>query len=120
MLEFTDKGIYCARADLYIDPWQPVKNALITHGHNNHARRGNGHYICHKDTEAILDLRLGADITVQGIPYNEPFYINDVKISLHPAGHIIGSAQVRLEHQGEIWVVSGDYKLMDDGLNVPF
>ncbi|WP_339756698.1 ligase-associated DNA damage response exonuclease [Algoriphagus aquimarinus] len=120
MLEFTDKGIYCPRADVYIDPWKPVKSAIITHGHSDHARMGNGHYICHKDTVAILRLRLGLDIAVQGVDYNEGISINGVKISLHPAGHIIGSAQVRLEYKGEIWVVSGDYKLIPDGLSVPF
>ncbi|WP_057936172.1 ligase-associated DNA damage response exonuclease [Algoriphagus resistens] len=120
MLEFTEKGIYCPRADVYIDPWKPVKNALITHGHSDHARFGNGHYLCHQDTLTILRLRLGPDISVQGIAYNQTISKNGVKISLHPAGHIIGSAQVRLEYKGEIWVVSGDYKLIPDGLSVPF
>ncbi len=120
MLEFTDKGIFCPRANVYIDPWKPVKSAIITHGHSDHARRGNGNYLCHEDTIPILRLRLGADISVQGLAYNQVISINGVKISLHPAGHIIGSAQVRLEYKGEIWVVSGDYKLMPDGLSVPF
>lgn len=120
MLEFTDNGMYCPRADLYIDPWKPVKTAVITHGHSDHARPGNDHYICHSDTAAILQLRLGEAIDVQGIPYREPIEINGVEISLHPAGHIIGSAQVRLAYQDEVWVVSGDYKLMEDGLNIPF
>jgi len=120
MLEFTDKGIYCPQAELYIDPWKPVKNAIITHGHSDHARMGSGHYICHQDTKAILQLRLGEEIAVQGFDYAVPFYRKDVKISLHPAGHIIGSAQIRLVYNGEVWVVSGDYKLMNDGLNIPF
>src|SRR5690554_2990929 len=120
MLEFTERGIYCPQADLYIDPWMPVKTAVITHGHSDHARRGNSHYICQQDSVGILKLRLGEDISVQGLPYNETISSNGVTISLHPAGHIIGSAQVRLEYKGEIWVVSGDYKLMHDGLSVPF
>ncbi|WP_339704215.1 ligase-associated DNA damage response exonuclease [Algoriphagus aquimarinus] len=120
MLEFTEKGIFCPRADVYIDPWKPVKSAIITHGHSDHARRGNEHYVCHQDTMAILRLRLGMEISVQGLAYNEVIIKNGVRISLHPAGHIIGSAQVRLEYKGEIWVVSGDYKVMSDGLSVPF
>ncbi|MEX2593809.1 MAG: ligase-associated DNA damage response exonuclease [Anditalea sp.] len=120
MLEFTDKGIFCSEAGIHIDPWKPVKNAIITHGHSDHARMGNGLYICHQDTKAILQLRLGAGIEVEGIAYNQPFIRNGVTISLHPAGHIMGSAQVRLEHKGEIWVVSGDYKLRPDGLSTPF
>ena len=120
MLEFTENGIFCAIADVYIDPWKPVQNAIITHGHSDHARSGNAHYICHQDTLAILRLRLGSEISVQGLSYNQTIFKNGVKISLHPAGHIIGSSQVRLEYKGEIWVVSGDYKLIPDGLSVPF
>lgn len=120
MLEFTDKGIFCPQADVYIDPWKPVKNAIITHGHSDHARRGNGQYFCHQDTVPILNLRLGPDIVAQGMAYHQTFTRNGVEISLHPAGHIIGSAQVRLAYNGEIWVVSGDYKLMKDGLTPPF
>src|SRR5690606_12831890 len=82
--------------------------------------RENDHYICQQDTAGILRLRLGSDISVQGLAYNEVISSNGVAISLHPAGHIIGSAQVRLEYKGEVWVVSGDYKLMHDGLSVPF
>lgn len=120
MVEFTDKGIFCSQADIYIDPWKPVKTAIITHGHSDHARKGNTRYICQEDTQAILQLRLGADIEVQGMPYNQSFTRNGVTISLHPAGHIIGSAQIRLEYEGEIWVVAGDYKLRPDGLSTCF
>jgi putative mRNA 3-end processing factor len=120
MLKFDNKGIYCAQADVYIDPWQPVKKALITHAHSDHARPGSESYLCQNDTVALLKLRLGADIEVQGIGYNESIFINGVKISFHPAGHIIGSAQIRLEYKGEVWVVSGDYKLQKDGVSVPF
>jgi putative mRNA 3-end processing factor len=120
MLQFTDHGIFCPQADLYIDPWRPVQNAIITHGHSDHARQGNGRYLCHQDTKPILQLRLGSDIEVEGIQYNESITKNGVRISLHPAGHIVGSAQVRLEYKGEIWVVSGDYKLMGDGISTPF
>ncbi|KAA5532300.1 ligase-associated DNA damage response exonuclease [Taibaiella lutea] len=120
MLRFDDKGIYCEQADIYIDPWKPVDKALITHAHSDHAYAGNKAYLCHKDSVALLRLRLGADINVEGIDYGQTVYINGVKISFHPAGHIIGSAQIRLEYNGEIWVVSGDYKLQHDDVSVPF
>jgi len=120
MLQFTDKGIYCSQAGIYIDPWQPVANAVITHGHSDHARIGSKKYLCHNYTVPILKLRLGEDVQAEGLAYGEVRHINGVSISLHPAGHIIGSAQVRLEYGGEIWVVSGDYKLLYDGLSTPF
>lgn len=108
------------QAGIYIDPWQPVDKAVITHAHSDHARPGSHAYLCHHDTVPLLRLRLGADIQVEGLAYHEPLLINGVRISLHPAGHITGSAQVRLEYKGEVWVVSGDYKLQDDGVSVPF
>ncbi|WP_212002439.1 ligase-associated DNA damage response exonuclease [Chitinophaga sp. HK235] len=120
LLQFTDKGIWCAAGDFYIDPWKPVKRAVITHAHSDHARPGNQHYLCEQSGIPLLRMRLGADIDVQGIPYGETIYLNGVKISLHPAGHMIGSAQVRVEHAGEVWVASGDYKLENDGICAPF
>jgi putative mRNA 3-end processing factor len=120
MLKFDSKGIYCEQAGIYIDPWLPVDKALITHAHSDHARPGSKFYMCHNDTVSLLKLRLGADINVSGIAYHESFSINGVTISFHPAGHIIGSAQIRLEYKGEIWVVSGDYKLQYDGISKPF
>ncbi len=120
LLEFTERGIFCPQADVYIDPWKPVAHAVITHGHSDHARWGMGRYLCHRDTEPILRLRLGPDIVCQPVDYKETVIVNGVSISLHPAGHIIGSAQVRLEYKGEVWVVSGDYKLATDGLSQPY
>jgi len=120
MLTFNDKGIYCAQADLYIDPWMPVDKAIITHAHADHARFGSRHYLCHQDSVSLLKLRLGENNHIQALSYGQTLTINGVKISLHPAGHIIGSAQVRLSYKGEIWVVSGDYKLEDDGIATPF
>jgi putative mRNA 3-end processing factor len=120
LLEFNDKGIYCPKGKFYIDPWQKVEYAVITHAHSDHARWGNSHYLAHNQSEAIMRLRLGKDISFQGLAYNQPIWINGVKLSLHPAGHIVGSAQIRLESEGEIWVVSGDYKLENDGLSTPF
>jgi len=119
LLEFTDRGIYCPAADVYIDPWRPVERALITHGHSDHSRWGHKHYLCTKDAEPVIRYRL-RDIKTETVAYGEPRTIRGVRFSFHPAGHIPGSAQIRVEHQGEIWVVSGDYKLEDDGLSTPF
>ena len=117
LLQFTDRGIYCKQAGIYIDPWKPVDKALITHGHADHARYGHKHYLCHHHCKPILKLRLGSGIDVQAVAYNKPLKVNGVNISFHPAGHIIGSAQIRLEYKGCTWVVSGDYKTEDDGLS---
>jgi len=120
MIQFRPEGIYCSQADVYIDPWKPVEKAIITHAHGDHARSGNQHYLCHPLSKEILRLRLGLDIDVQTLEYGEVVSINGVQISLHPAGHILGSAQVRLEYKGEVWVISGDYKLLNDGVSTPF
>jgi len=120
MLTFNDKGIYCAQAAIYIDPWFPVDKAIITHAHADHARFGSKHYLCHRDSATLLKLRLGPQTSIQCIDYGEEIDINGVKVSLHPAGHIIGSAQIRLSYKGEVWVVSGDYKLERDGISTPF
>ena len=156
LIEFTDKGLYCAQGRFYIDPWRPVDKAVITHAHSDHAKAGSGSYLCHRLTVPLLELRLGpalggggaaggaafssgagaaagsfgADSTAgagasshglyQGVEWGEPVYINGVRVSLHPAGHVIGSSQVRVEYQGEVWVVSGDYKTEDDGISGAF
>src|SRR5690554_2238471 len=120
MIQFRSEGIYCPLADVYIDPWRPVNKAIITHGHSDHAKPGHKEYLCHTLSKDILRLRLGSEISVQTLAYNDTIFINGVKISLHPAGHIIGSAQVRLEYQGEVWVISGDYKVFNDGVSTPF
>lgn len=120
MLEFTARGIYCPQADAYIDPWKPVGRAVITHAHSDHARPFHKHYLCHRDAAGLLRLRLGPDIDVQAVDFGECVRMNGVSISLHPAGHIIGSAQVRLEYRGEIAVISGDYKLTNDGISTAF
>lgn len=120
MLEFTTKGMYCTPGQFYIDPWLPVSHALITHGHADHARPGMSHYLCHEHTLPILKSRIGSDILVESVSYGEVRNINEVKVSFHPAGHIIGSAQIRMEYKGRVFVVSGDYKVQDDGLATPF
>ncbi|MBQ4820412.1 ligase-associated DNA damage response exonuclease [Aquimarina sp. MMG016] len=119
LLVFNDKGIYCEVADVYIDPWKPVDKAIITHGHADHSRWGHKQYITQHTNIPIIKHRLG-DIVVTGKKYNETFMINNVKFSFHPAGHIIGSSQIRVEHKGEVWVFTGDYKIEDDGISVPY
>ncbi len=102
------EGLYCPPGDFHLDPWRPVARAVITHAHADHARRGHGAYLAQADGAGVLRARLG-DIRLQTLAYGEPVQINGVTVSLHPAGHVLGSAQVRLEHRGEVWVVSGDY-----------
>ncbi len=114
------EGLYCPAGDFYIDPWRPVARAVITHAHSDHARWGHGHYLAHEHSAAILRRRLGADIHLQTLPYGEVIDHHGVRVSLHPAGHVLGSAQVRLEVGGEVWVASGDYKLESDGTCPPF
>jgi putative mRNA 3-end processing factor len=120
MLEQTPAGLYCPAGNFHIDPWQPVQNAVITHGHGDHAHGGSKHYLAAKSSEHILRTRLGEDINLQTVEYGETITLNGVQVSLHPAGHILGSAQVRLERGGEVWVVSGDYKIEPDVTCVPF
>lgn len=120
LIEFSDKGLYCPAGKFYIDPWQPVEKAIITHAHSDHAKAGHRQYLCHHATKPLIQLRLGADLSVESIGWNEVISLNGVKISLHPAGHIIGSSQVRLEYNGETWVFSGDYKTEDDGISGAF
>lgn len=114
LLVNTIKGLYCEIGDFYIDPSQPVGKSIITHGHSDHARASASLSICHHNTVNILKHRLGDEGNYCGLEYQESILINGVKVSLHPAGHILGSAQVRLEFRGEIWVVTGDYKLASD------
>ena len=120
LLTFSEAGIYCPPAGIYIDPWKAVDKAIITHGHSDHARWGSKSYLCQEDSREVLLHRLGAEINLQTLHYGEPITINGVKFSFHPAGHIPGSAQVRVEFKGEVWVASGDYKTEDDGWIPPF
>jgi putative mRNA 3-end processing factor len=114
LLTLTERGLYCPAGDFYIDPWQPVPRAVITHAHADHARRGSDSYLAARDGELVLRTRLGDTARIDTLPYGENVLHNGVRISLHPAGHILGSAQVRIEHNGQVWVVSGDYKLEAD------
>ncbi|WP_425072675.1 ligase-associated DNA damage response exonuclease [Sagittula sp. S175] len=119
VLTFTDRGIYCPAGDFYIDPWRPVPRALITHGHADHARPGSERYMATHAALPVMRHRLG-DIVAEGIAYNEARQIGSARVSFHPAGHLAGSAQIRVEVGGEVWVVSGDYKTTDDGFCEPF
>lgn len=120
LVRFTKKGIYCIPGKFYLDPWLPVDYAVISHGHADHARWGMKHYLCQNDSKAILKHRLGADINVESLAYNEPKLINGVEVSFFPAGHVIGSAQIRLEYKGFVVVFTGDYKVKNDHLTIPF
>ncbi|MCS4436143.1 ligase-associated DNA damage response exonuclease [Aquiflexum gelatinilyticum] len=120
LLELTPSGLYCPQADIFIDPWRPVDKAVITHAHSDHARWGMKHYLSHHHSAEVMKLRLGQEISLETMDYEESLEINGVILSLHPAGHIPGSAQVRLEYKGKTVVISGDYKTEDDGLSQPF
>ena len=120
LLSTTERGLYCSAADIYIDPWLPVDRAVITHAHGDHARWGSRHYLASREGGRVLRTRLGPDANIELVDYNEPRTINGVHISLIPAGHILGSAQVRLEYEGDVWVVSGDYKTEPDPTCSPF
>lgn len=113
------QGLYCVPGDFYIDPWQPVERAVLTHAHGDHARAGHRHYLAAAPGAAIVRRRLG-DIALDTLRYGETIEHNGVRLAFVPAGHILGSAQVRLEYRGEVWVISGDYKLQPDGTCAPF
>jgi putative mRNA 3-end processing factor len=114
LISLDANGMYCEAGDFYIDPWKPVKKAVLTHAHADHAYRGNQNYLVAREGEALARIRLDPDANISSIPYGQKTAINGVQVSFHPAGHILGSAQVRVEHKGEIWVASGDYKLTPD------
>lgn len=113
-IKINNCGICCEPGGFYIDPWKPVDKALITHGHSDHARWGCKSYLAVKQSKGIICARLGQDINIQTVNYGEELSINGVKVSFHPAGHILGSAQIRLEYKGEVVVFSGDYKVDPD------
>lgn len=120
LLQFTPNGIYCPKADVYLDPWKPVPKALVSHGHSDHASWGHGSYLCTTSAAPVIKHRLNLSGNLQTIDYGKPLSINGVEFSFYPAGHIPGSAQIRVAHQGEVWVFSGDYKLENDGISEPF
>ncbi len=118
-LVMTVSGLYCPAGDFYIDPLHPVKRAVITHAHADHARAGSASYLCAREGLALLQARLGPDARIEALAYGERTTRSGVVVSLHPAGHIRGSAQVRIEHRGYVTVVSGDYKTAADPTCTP-
>jgi len=119
VLTTTDRGLYCPAGDFFIDPWRPVDRAVITHAHADHARPGNSRYLATAHTGVVMRHRLG-EITLETLGFGEARRIGEAAVSFHPAGHVPGSAQVRVEVGGEVWVVSGDYKTAPDALSEPF
>ena len=113
LIELTDAGLYCRLGGFHIDPWRGVDRAVITHAHSDHARWGSRNYLAAEPGRKLMALRLGA-INLDTLAYGQTTILNGVSVSLHPAGHVLGSSQVRVEHDGEIWVVSGDYKVQPD------
>ncbi len=119
LIRATDRGLYCEAGGFYIDPWRPVDRAVITHAHADHARPGSKRYIASRAGERVLRHRLG-DLSLETFDYGEPLDMGKVKVSLHPAGHLLGSSQVRVEHDGRVCVVTGDYKTDADPTCEPF
>ena len=120
LITLTERGLYCKPGDFYIDPWKPVKRAVVTHAHADHAYRGHGSYLVTEEGIGLFQVRLDMGARISTLKYGEVLDLNGVKLSFHPAGHILGSAQVRVEYKGEIWVISGDYKLTPDATCAPF
>jgi putative mRNA 3-end processing factor len=120
VLEIRDQGLYCPAGDFFIDPVQPVERAVITHANSDHARPGSARYLTSAAGLGLLRTRVGEEAFVQTAEYGERLRLGDVTVSLHPAGHMLGSAQIRMERGGEVWVASGDYKLAPDATCTPF
>ncbi len=120
LLQESAAGLYCAEGDFYIDPWQAVPRAVITHAHGDHARAGSAAYLCADACAPLLTRRFGADAVIESVAYGTGVTLGSVRVSFHPAGHILGSAQVRIEGPEGVWVVSGDYKRAADPTCAPF
>jgi len=120
LLSLTARGLYCEAGDFFVDPWEGVDRALITHAHGDHARWGSRSYLAASAGESVLRARLAPDASISTVEYGERITINGVAVSFHPAGHVLGSSQIRIEHRGDVWVVSGDYKCEPDPTCAPF
>jgi putative mRNA 3-end processing factor len=120
LITVRPEGLYCESGGFFIDPWRPVDTALITHAHSDHARSGSSHYLATHISEGILRKRLGDSVSMRGVEYGEKIKLGETWVSFHPAGHVLGSAQIRVEHRDEIWVISGDYKRCADPTCTPF
>ena len=119
VLEFREEGIYCPAGRFHIDPWRSVDRAVITHGHADHSYPGHRRYLATAAAAPVIRHRLG-EIAIETMRYGETRDLGGVTVSFHPAGHVPGSAQVRVEHRGEVWVASGDYKTVPDALSEPW
>ncbi len=120
LLRVTDLGLYCEPGDFFVDPWRPVDRAVVTHAHSDHACWGCRRYLTSADGAGVLRLRVGAESAIDAVRYGEIVDLDGVRVSLHPAGHILGSSQIRVEYRGEVWVASGDYKVEPDPTCAPF
>lgn len=120
LLELRAEGLYCPGGDFYIDPWAPVSRAVVTHAHPDRACPGSGAYLTARPGVDLLRAAVGAGAAIQPLEYGEHIALGDTGLSLHPAGHVLGSAQARIEHRGETWVVAGDFKLAPDPSCAPF
>jgi putative mRNA 3-end processing factor len=116
----TPDGLYCEGGGFHVDPWGAVPRAIVTHAHGDHARPGSAAYLCAEPCVPLLVRRFGVSTVVQGLPYGEPLKLGRTTVSLHPAGHVLGSAQLRIEGPSGVWVVSGDYKRAPDPTCTPF
>jgi putative mRNA 3-end processing factor len=119
-LQTNDSGLYCAAGEFYVDPWEAVERAVVTHAHADHARLGSSRYLTAERGVAVLRERVGEEASIEGVAWGAAVELNGLRVSFHPAGHILGSSQVRIEHRGEVWVVSGDYKVEPDATCDPF
>jgi len=119
-LQESPAGLFCAEGEFHIDPWHGVPRAVITHAHGDHARAGSAVYLCADECAPLLTRRFGADAVVESVAYGTSVTLGSVRVSFHPAGHILGSAQVRIEGPEGVWVVSGDYKRAVDPTCAPF
>ncbi|MFG0294678.1 MAG: ligase-associated DNA damage response exonuclease, partial [Maioricimonas sp. JB045] len=120
LLTLTEAGLYCSAGDFFVDPWRPVPRAVITHAHSDHARQGSARYLTSLEGRNVLATRMLPDAVIDTLDYGEAIDLNGVRLSLHPAGHILGSSQVRIEYRGHVCVVSGDYKVDRDATCTPF
>jgi putative mRNA 3-end processing factor len=120
LLSETSSGLWCAAGGFHIDPWEPVDRAVITHAHGDHARPGSAAYLCSTACEPLLRRRFGPDATIESTPYDRRLSLGNTRVSFHPAGHVLGSAQIRIEGPDGVWVVGGDYKRAADPTCAPF
>jgi len=114
LIKYDSRGLYCEYADIWIDPYKPVKRALITHAHMDHFTFGCDEYISTYETAIILKERIESEINIRTYDYGKEFKINGIKISFHPSGHILGSSQIKFNFAGEVWLITGDFKRDQD------